>query len=159
MAASQRALLCACVLVLAAAGVCAQNSPQDYLESHNAARAQVGVGPMEWDDTVAAFAENYANGRIGDCELEHSNGEYGENLFKGSQGTAADAVELWVGENQHYDYSSNSCEQGRECRHYTQVVWRNSVKLGCARVTRNTGEVLITCNYSPRGNYVGERPY
>ncbi|CAA7393752.1 unnamed protein product [Spirodela intermedia] len=138
----------ACVLVLAAAGVGrAQYSPQDYLDAHNEARAQVGVGSMEWDDTDR------------DCQLVHSEGEYGENLCKGPQGTAADAVELWVSENQYYDYNSNSCEEGRECGHYTQVVWRNSVKLGCARVTCNTGDVLITCNYSPPGNYGDERPY
>ncbi|KAL7206286.1 hypothetical protein ACSBR2_019068 [Camellia fascicularis] len=34
----------------------AQNSQQDYLNAHNAARAQVGVGPMTWDNNVATYA-------------------------------------------------------------------------------------------------------
>ena len=59
----------------------AQNSPQDYLDAHNLARSKVGVGPMVWNDTVAAYAENYANQRSGDCALIHSlDRQYGENL-------------------------------------------------------------------------------
>ncbi|KAI3762269.1 hypothetical protein L1987_52694 [Smallanthus sonchifolius] len=52
----------------------AQNSPQDYLNAHNAARAQVGVGNMEWNPSLAAYAQSYANQRIGDCNLVHSGG-------------------------------------------------------------------------------------
>ncbi|GJN10360.1 hypothetical protein PR202_ga28448 [Eleusine coracana subsp. coracana] len=80
----------------AATTVMAQNSQQDYLDLHNAARAAVGVGPVTWDNTVAAWAQNYANSRRGDCALVHSpNGRpYGENLFGGggSGWTARDAV-------------------------------------------------------------------
>ncbi|KAJ9705377.1 hypothetical protein PVL29_003429 [Vitis rotundifolia] len=138
---------------------CAQNSPQDYVNAHNAARAQVGVGSMTWNDTVAAYAQNYANKRIGDCNLVHSGGPYGENLAKGSPSlTGTDAVNLWVGEKPNYDYNSNSCVGG-ECLHYTQVVWSNSVRLGCARVQCNNGWWFVTCNYDPPGNYVGQRPY
>ncbi|KAH7835629.1 hypothetical protein Vadar_028104 [Vaccinium darrowii] len=141
----------------------AQNSPQDYLDAHNSARSEVGVGPMTWDDEVAAFAQDYANQRAGDCALMHSGGggKYGENLAEGSgdfmTGTAA--VGLWVGEKPDYDYNSNSCAPGKVCGHYTQVVWRNSVRLGCARVQCTSGSWFVTCNYYPPGNYNGESPY
>ncbi|XP_052202018.1 pathogenesis-related leaf protein 4-like [Diospyros lotus] len=140
----------------------AQNAPQDYVNAHNAARAQVGVGPIAWDETVAAFARNYANQRIGDCNLVHSGGggKYGENLAKGSGDfTGKAAVDLWVAEKAFYNYNSNSCAAGKQCGHYTQVVWRNSVKVGCARVRCNNGWWFITCNYAPPGNYVGQKPY
>ena len=55
----------------------AQDSIQDYLSVHNAARAEVGVPPLKWDENVAAYAQNYANQRIGDCNLVHSGGPYG----------------------------------------------------------------------------------
>ncbi|XP_027338874.1 pathogenesis-related protein 1-like [Abrus precatorius] len=58
----------------------AQNSPQDYLNAHNTARSQVGVGPMTWDATVASYAQNYVNTLKGSCKLVHSGGRYGENL-------------------------------------------------------------------------------
>ncbi|GMY38834.1 pathogenesis-related protein 1-like [Fagus crenata] len=129
----------------------AQDSKEDYLTAHNAARAEVGVPPLTWDDTVASYAQNYANQRIGDCNLVHSGGPYGENIAWGSgdlKGT--DAVNMWVGEKPNYDYNSNSCVGG-ECLHYTQVVWRNSVRLGCAKVRCNSGGTFIGCNYDPPG--------
>ncbi|KAG5526237.1 hypothetical protein RHGRI_032500 [Rhododendron griersonianum] len=138
-----------------------QNSQQDYLDGHNSARSAVGVGPMTWDANVAAYAQDYANQRIGDCALQHSGGGgYGENIAIGSGDfmTGAAAVDLWVEEKANYDYNSNSCVGG-ECGHYTQVVWKNSVRLGCARVQCNSGSWFITCNYDPPGNYVGERPF
>ncbi|GLJ27028.1 hypothetical protein SUGI_0529850 [Cryptomeria japonica] len=139
----------------------AQDVQSDYLDPHNVARSQVGVGPLVWDDTVATYAQNYANQRIADCALMHSGGPYGENIFWGSgrEFTPADAVNAWVDEKQYYDYDSNSCAQGQQCGHYTQVVWRNTQKLGCARVKCDSGAIFITCNYDPPGNFNGERPY
>ncbi|KAK4563508.1 hypothetical protein RGQ29_005857 [Quercus rubra] len=100
----------------------AQNSQQDYLNDHNVARAQVGVPNITWDSTVATCAQNYANSRIGDCNLVHSNGSYGENLAKGSGSfTGTAAVNLWVAEKNCYDYNSHTCVGG-QCLHYTQVV-------------------------------------
>ncbi|XP_059446929.1 pathogenesis-related protein 1-like [Corylus avellana] len=138
----------------------AQNTQQDYLKAHNDARAAVGVGPLKWDDKVAGYARDYANKRIGDCKLVHSGGPYGENIAWGSadlSGTAA--VKLWVDEKKSYNYNSNSCAAGAVCGHYTQVVWRNSVRLGCAKVRCNSGGTFIICNYDPPGNYVGQKPY
>lgn len=137
----------------------AQDSPQDFLSAHNAARASAGVGPMKWDDKVAAYALNYANSLKGNCQMVHSSGPYGENLaWSSADLTATAAVNMWVDEKSKYDYNSNKCVGG-ECRHYTQVVWRNSVRLGCAKVKCNNGGTIISCNYDPRGNYVNERPY
>ncbi|KAJ1287634.1 hypothetical protein BS78_02G025600 [Paspalum vaginatum] len=145
----------------------AQNSPQDYVNLHNAARANVGVGPVSWDDNVAAYAESYAAQRQGDCARQHSGGgpnHYGENLYWGGAGkawSASDAVELWVAEKQYYDHASNSCSApaGQDCKHYTQVVWRDTTTIGCARVNCNNGGVFIICSYNPPGNVIGESPY
>ncbi|XWS40348.1 hypothetical protein CRYUN_Cryun18bG0133300 [Craigia yunnanensis] len=138
----------------------AQDSQQDYLNAHNTARAAVGVGPMTWDDTVAAYAQNYANQRSGDCNLVHSNGPYGENLaWSSGDLSGTDAVTMWVNEKADYNYDSNSCGPGKVCGHYTQVVWRDSVRLGCAKVRCSNGGTFIGCNYDPPGNFIGQKPY
>ncbi|CAL5091582.1 unnamed protein product [Urochloa decumbens] len=160
------ALAFAMAAVVATVTPCAaQNDPQDYVDLHNAARNDVGVGAVSWDDDVAAFAQSYAAERAGDCALQHSGGGpngYGENLFMGGAGadwSASDAVGLWVAEKQWYDHDSNSCAAGETCGHYTQVVWRDSTAIGCARVVCDNGGIFITCNYNPPGNFEGQSPY
>nr|AHW81904.1 pathogenesis-related protein [Morus alba var. atropurpurea] len=152
-----------CILGLGVIELCyAQTTPQDFLDPHNRARAKVGVGPMTWDDSVAAYARNYANQRQGDCKLVHSGGPYGENIaWSSGDLSAAGAVGMWVAEKSLYDYYSNTCV-GRNpmgCLHYTQVVWRKSTRLGCAKVRCNSGGSFVICNYNPPGNYIGQRPY
>ncbi|OWM90153.1 hypothetical protein CDL15_Pgr006474 [Punica granatum] len=76
-----------------------QDSPQDFVNAHNAARAQVGVGPISWNETIAAYAHDYASKRAGDCRLVHSGGPYGENLaWSSGDLSGTDAVNLWVAE-------------------------------------------------------------
>ncbi|RLN07382.1 Cysteine-rich receptor-like protein kinase 29 [Panicum miliaceum] len=144
----------------------AQDSAQAFLDLHNATRAEVGVAPLAWDDTVAAYARTFAAERKGDCALAHSGGPYGESLFWGSSGaswTAADAVSSWVAEKQSYNCEDNSCGGASGlpvCGHYTQVVWANTIRVGCATVTCDgQSGTFIVCEYDPPGNVVGQRPY
>ncbi|OIV96112.1 hypothetical protein TanjilG_13044 [Lupinus angustifolius] len=137
----------------------AQNTPQDFLEVHNQAREEVGVGPLSWNHTLQAYAQNYANERIQDCNMEHSYGPFGENLAEGyDEMKGSDAVKFWLTEKPDYDYYSNSCVHD-ECGHYTQIVWRDSVHVGCARAKCDNDWVFVICSYYPPGNVEGERPY
>ncbi|KAF8404813.1 hypothetical protein HHK36_009703 [Tetracentron sinense] len=142
----------------------AQNRPQDFLDLHNAAREEVGVRrPLTWDPSLEEYAKKYAEVRSNDCQLIHSGGPYGENIYWG-YGTdgytdAEGAIKYWVDEKKYYNYESNSCMRGKECLHYTQIVWSNSVHLGCARTKCTNDHFFITCNYNPPGNFEGERPY
>lgn len=149
-----------------AMAVTAQNSPQDFVDLHNAARTAVGVGQVSWDATVAAYAQSYADQNRRNCQLVHSGGQYGENLYGGdgygTKWTAADAVSSWVSEKKDYDHGSNTCLKAGTlaCGHYTQVVWQNSTAIGCARVVCDSNNgVFIICSYNPRGNYPGQSPY
>ncbi|CAL5183296.1 unnamed protein product [Lathyrus oleraceus] len=151
------------IIIIGTHVVQAQDSPADYLRGHNAARlaiTKVKIPDLVWDNKVAAFANNYANQRK-DCQLVHSGSDrYGENIaMSGGEMFGTDAVTMWVGEKPYYDYNSNSCAAGQMCGHYTQVVWKNTVRIGCAKVKCENGGTFITCNYDPPGNYIGERPY
>ncbi|KAK7831766.1 basic form of pathogenesis-related protein 1 [Quercus suber] len=79
-----------------------------------------GVPPLNWDDTVVAYAQNYANWRIGDCNLVHSSmQEYGENhAWSSADLSSMETVKMWVDEKVNYDYKSNSggLEQLSLCR-------------------------------------------
>ncbi|KAK1621331.1 hypothetical protein QYE76_026848 [Lolium multiflorum] len=78
---------------MAAAVVTAQNSQQDFLDLHNAARRDVGVEQVIWNNTVAAWAQDYADAHRSGCILGILRGpghmEYGmefEVLFGVSDG-------------------------------------------------------------------------
>ena len=46
--------------------------------------------------------------------------------------------------------------------HYTQIVWKDTHKIGAAmfEVTLNGKRTsVIVCNYDPRGNFRGQKPY
>ncbi|KAI5661241.1 hypothetical protein M9H77_20564 [Catharanthus roseus] len=68
------ALICIMSLALFPSSF-AQNSMKDYLDAHNAARAQVNAGPMTWYNWLEAYALDYANKHKGRCpNLVHSGG-------------------------------------------------------------------------------------
>ncbi|KAF4359741.1 hypothetical protein CsatB_013577 [Cannabis sativa] len=139
-----------------------QSTRQQFLGPQNTARAFLRVPPLKWDTKLEKYAQLYANKRRYDCALQHSNGPFGENIFWGSgRGwTPVQAASAWIDERKWYRYGSNSCARGQICGHYTQIVWRKTRKIGCARVDCFGGKgVFMICNYDPPGNYYGERPY
>jgi uncharacterized protein YkwD len=134
---------------------------QQFLVLQNQARSQLRETPLVWDERVAAYARWYAERRRSDCALRHSFGPYGENIFWGSgkNWQPYDAVVAWVSEKKYYDNRRNSCVGNKMCGHYTQIVWKNTRSLGCARVVCYNGQIFMTCNYFPPGNYIGQKPY
>lgn len=140
--------------------------------AHNSVRAGVGVGPVFWDGKLAASAQAWANQCVDndhnglvDHNPNRSSGfpwYVGENLYASTAtATAQAAVTAWAAEAQYYHYASNTCDAGRTCGHYTQIVWANSIRLGCGISTcpALTYRSSIVCDYGPGGNIVGQWPY
>lgn len=141
---------------------------------HNQVRAAVVTStplpPYEWDPTLAATAaawiakctDTMAPIGLIDHNPDRSVGHpyyVGENVFgAGGGATAKQAVDLWASEKANYNYDTGACSG--VCGHYTQIVWRTSVKLGCAKGTCAgfTYPTSIVCNYGPGGNS-GGKPY
>ncbi|VFQ96371.1 unnamed protein product [Cuscuta campestris] len=85
-----------------------------FVDLHNKARAEVGVAPVKWNATIAAYAKAYAFKRSADCALEHSDGPYGECISQGGgEMSVADAVREWTDEKRFYNYEKNECEGER----------------------------------------------
>lgn len=130
---------------------------QAFLAAHNKVRLHHREPPFIWDSKLALYAREYAEKRKVDCNLIHSNGPYGENIFwgGGNQWAATDVVR----EHRYYDRATMKCKPGKMCGHYTQIVWRDSVRLGCARVQCISGDTFAICSYDPPGNYIGDNPF
>lgn len=143
---------------------------QANLDVHNALRASVSpaaspaLPAMQWNTTVAAAAQSYAD----QCTFEHSASGYGENLYAttGHYSDEQAAARLWAAEAPNYTYANNSCAAGQICGHYTQMVWRSSTQLGCGIRECSSGSpwgdgtwTIVVCQYNAPGNYNGQRPY
>jgi uncharacterized protein YkwD len=134
---------------------------------HNQVRAEVGVGAVTWSNPLAAYAQEWANHLAGTgCRMEHRpksgprKQQYGENLFTGTEGYygVADAVSSWASEKKYYRGEKIDYSNYQKVGHYTQMVWRNTRQVGCAKVSCQ-GRIIIVCNYDPPGNVIGQRPY
>lgn len=146
---------------------------EGILDAHNEAREAEGAGlpPLTWDPLLAAIAQDWAercessNGLLLDHNPDRSNmydGSVGENIAASSGDTLSGphAVALWMGEKPFYDHTTGACSS-EPCGHYTQVVWRDTLRVGCASVFCEglAYPTNVVCNYAPAGNVIGQRPY
>jgi pathogenesis-related protein 1 len=160
--------------------------------AHNAVRAMVQTTPpllpMTWSPTLAAYAQEWtdelASNQTTCAQPMHRSGQdlqrkrYGENLAaSGSRParmtTLAFAIDGWSGEVACYTYGTilgseqcdTSCYMSMHsdgCGHYTQLVWRDSLEVGCGVSTCTANGItydIWVCNYSQPGNVVGRTPY
>jgi pathogenesis-related protein 1 len=129
------------------------------LAAHNAVRAAVKTRPLVWSDKLRVAAQDWAKVLITRRGLIHSKkSKYGDNMYEmtGGKSRPKAVVKVWFSEAADYAYKTNRCRTA--CGHDTQVIWRDTKELGCAVARRGSCEVRV-CEYSPPGNYVGERPY
>uniref|UniRef100_A0A3B4TMS7 R3H domain containing like n=2 Tax=Seriola dumerili TaxID=41447 RepID=A0A3B4TMS7_SERDU len=143
------------------------------LNYHNRVRSQVippaaNMEYMLWDEGLANSADSWASLCIWDHGPTQAMKYMGQNLSitSGRYQSITDLLRSWYDERHHFSYP-NRCS-GSVCSHYTQMVWASTSRVGCAvRKCSNMyvfgsawREVtLLVCNYSIKGNWVGEAPY
>jgi hypothetical protein len=139
---------------------------QEILTAHNQYRREVGVPDLVWSDDLARDAKTWSNQLASSGRFEHSNdrNNQGENLWMGTSGAYSPTamVKGWGDEKKHFRMGNfpevSTTRNWSDVGHYTQMVWRNTTKVGCA-VASGGGNDVLTCRYSSPGNYMGERPY
>ncbi|XP_053174442.1 R3H domain containing-like [Scomber japonicus] len=143
------------------------------LDYHNRVRSQVfppaaNMEFMLWDEGLAKSADSWASRCIWDHGPPQAMKYLGQNLSitTGRYQSITDLVRSWYDERHYFSYP-NRCS-GPVCSHYTQMVWASTNRVGCAlRKCANifvfgstwSEAVLLVCNYSMKGNWVGEAPY
>lgn len=137
---------------------------QEILNAHNSYRAQVGVLPLTWSDTLARDAQEWANYLSSNRKpLEHSQQRkgQGENLWMGTSRrfSFTQMVGSWGNEKQFYNGDVITQSNIEKFGHYTQMVWRNTTQVGCACVDGPDGNARLVCRYNPSGNFIDQRPY
>jgi uncharacterized protein YkwD len=138
------------------------------LAAHNRERAALGIAPLSWDTALADDAAKWAKHLAATGKFEHAaendSKPEGENLWAGTKGyySAEAMVDGWVREKRYYKpglFPENSTTgKVADVGHYTQLMWRDTGRVGCAVATGADEDVLV-CRYSDAGNYIGERPF
>ncbi|XP_071957625.1 cysteine-rich venom protein TEL1-like [Antedon mediterranea] len=163
-----------CVLAIWCIQNCCGLTPVEKarsLKTHNMFRANVkpkaaNMRILVWDKKAEAVAQEWAD----NCNQFHRSNlgdlGMGENLAFSSRpyvGKQLDSgIRLWFDEVKDYNYATGSCRSGAVCGHYTQVVDTRSLAVGCATNRKKCSKgfpYMFVCNYSPPGNYNGEKPY
>lgn len=149
---------------------------------------------FQWDEKLEQVAQNYANlcvwehnpnrtsqyNALSPTDIDGNaisgTESVGENLaYYGQSNATAATMEMamvgyngWEDEGLNYSYGAlqvnDYCAEA-PCGHYTQLIWANSYKVGCAVNFCDAGTVSIypaaylVCNYASAGNYIGQNPY
>uniref|UniRef100_A0A665W7L5 LCCL domain-containing protein n=1 Tax=Echeneis naucrates TaxID=173247 RepID=A0A665W7L5_ECHNA len=156
---------------------------EEIIQLHNKLRG--GVYPtasnmeyMVWDDDLERSATHWSEACIWDHGPQDLLMSIGQNLAVhwGRYRSPAFHVQAWYDEVKDYTFPyPHECNPwcpdrctGPMCTHYTQLVWATTSRVGCAvhvcprmdvwgEIWENA--VYLVCNYSPKGNWIGEAPY
>ncbi|XP_070803434.1 glioma pathogenesis-related protein 1-like [Pituophis catenifer annectens] len=146
---------------------------EECIRVHNRFRSSVdppasNMKRMSWDHDLAKTAFGWANM----CQFNHnpdlkSPGKahpnftiVGENIWTGTIWVfnVTSALTSWYNEVKDYNYATRSCKH--VCGHYTQMVWAETYKVGCAvhfcpivQGFHGSNAAHFICDYGPGGNY------
>jgi Cysteine-rich secretory protein family len=139
---------------------------QEILDAHNRYRAEVGVPPLQWSEDLANQAIAWASHLASTGSFEHSSTEgQGENLWKGTAKAFSftHMVDSWGKEKQYFARGvfPNVSTTGNwaDVGHYTQVVWKDTSRVGCGWVDAPDGNCYLVCRYVSPGNFTGQAPF
>jgi len=146
---------------------------------------------LTWDPELAKFAKIWANAcnfehtsyvQVGDQTVsDHFGFSFGENLaiavnLENTEKNINDMIEGWA--NEYKNMNSDLTGNGGVIGHYTQMVWADTNKIGCAismchRIAEGYGESSLNsyidqydlngwnlvCHYTPPGNWIDQVAY
>jgi pathogenesis-related protein 1 len=140
------------------------NEEQAILSYHNQIRASVKIPPLIWSKELVQHATKWsARLAAQGCAMQHSkDSRYGENIFLGSANlnheAVVEAAKAWESEKINYSGERLSKSLWSQVGDYTQMVWRDTTQMGCAKAVCGD-QIIIVCNYNPPGNILGKKPY
>lgn len=143
---------------------------ESMLAAHNGERTALGLPVLEWDDALAADAGRYAGEMAASGLFRHSSRAShsvpsGENLWMGPRrlygyavmvGSFMDEKKVFKPGGRLPDLSTTG--RWSDVGHYTQAIWRETKKIGCALGDGAQHEYLV-CRYFPAGNRFGMGPF
>ena len=129
---------------------------EQILAAHNKVREQYKLPTLTWDCKLANFAQEWATRGLAE-HREYCN--FGESIFVSSMESLVPdlPVKTWLNEGQFWNNQAGTCQAGKMCNHFTQLVWKRTTQVGCGINTHLSGrwKTMLVCNYNPAGNTPG----
>lgn len=132
------------------------------LKAHNVYRAKHGVPDLEICPNLCEKSQKVADDFIANKRSNRSQTDnYGENIFAVESSdpnyviNGNEAVDSWYSGNKYYKFEQPGFSQ--KTGHFTQLVWKNSKKLGVG-IAKVGGKTVVACLYDPPGNFEKDYP-
>jgi hypothetical protein len=140
---------------------------KEVLAVHNGARAEYGVPALQWSPALEQGAQTYANqlattGKQGQSvhSSREGRGTARENISQGLPWwSTGQLLGAWTKEKAKFkpgifpDVSTTF--NWYEVGHWTQMIWAQTVMIGCAKAA-GIGGMWLVCRYDPGGNKDGK---
>lgn len=124
-----------------------ENEITEILDLHNKERTDLALPLMKWDCTLADLAHEWVTRGI----VEHRDTHLGENIFVASDPkmNASESFKRWLGEKPFWNAQNSTCQQGKNCTHYSQMISKTADRIGCSINRSNPGKwpLFLVCNY------------
>lgn len=161
-----------------------QKQAQEMLDEHNKRRTNIGkdsvsrhlpvpsipLPPLEWDIELAKLAQEASDNMLASGSMFHNTlklpdgRNVGQNIafdYRLNASSWAKVSDWYDSEIVDFDYASNTCTPTRDnlsCGHATQIIWRDSTKIGCG-VAKEGDTQYWTCDFLKPGNFNNRKPY
>lgn len=128
----------------------------ELVNVHNLVRAGLNLKQLTWDCKLADLAQEWATRGVAEHRDDR---EFGESIFVSSlrDVAAVTSIKKWMLEKPSWDNKTGTCQPGKVCTHYTQIVWKKTSRIGCGinRDVQGKWKTMLVCNYDPVGNLPG----
>ena len=140
--------------------------PARLLAMHNLERSRVNSPPLHgtgnWPPQPRPMARRWHGSAI--CSIRRAKSRPGqrENLWMGTRGAFSpeQMVGSWIEERNEFRPgvfpAVSRTGDWSDVAHYTQLIWKETTRVGCAIQPAGQWDYLI-CRYSPPGNIDGRR--
>ena len=125
---------------------------KDLIKSHNSARDTANVADLTWDCTLAAKAQAAADASAAGSTSAPAPGENRTSSYDSGLDIKT-VLGLWREERRNWDSKSSTCETGRICNNWAQMVNTATTRFGCGINRKGTGntKAFFVCTYdAPR---------